>query len=554
MASSCLGQVAGLIRLMEIIKTAYLVVGSGLAGMMAALELSRSGEVTLVTKRDLEQSNSDWAQGGIACVMDPEDRPEDHVRDTLVAGAGLCNEAAVRSIIDQGREAIRALESYGVVFGHRKDGEGYDLGREAGHSARRILHAGDITGHEVVEHLLRCVKANPRIKVLTQCMAIDLVTTGWLGLPCGNRCVGSYFLDRQSGAIFAVQAEETILATGGIGKVYLYTSNPDLATGDGIAMAWRSGLPIKNMEFVQFHPTCLYHPQAKSFLISEAVRGEGGELVNAAGEAFMSNYDERGALAPRDIVARAIDQEMKRRGDRCVFIDIRHRDRAFLQERFPNIYATCMGLGIDMAQDLIPVVPAAHYLCGGVEAEVDGRTALEGLSVIGETACTGMHGANRLASNSLLEALVCARAAAGRLSAVSGRSMPDGMHIPDWRSGNAVPSHEAVVIEHNWSEVRTCMANYVGIVRTNKWLERAKRRVRNVRREIRQYYLDYIVTSDLLELRNLAVIAELIIRSAEMRRESRGLHYTLDYPETYENGQVVETRIVDAPGDNVQSL
>ena len=534
---------------MQTFDTPCLVVGSGLAGMVAALKLAERGSVILATKRDLPQSNSDWAQGGISCVMDPEDSFEAHIQDTLATGNGLSNEEAVRAIITRSREAIENLESLGVEF-ERKQDCSYDLGREAGHSARRVLHAGDITGREVIKTLVECVRENPRIQVLTQAMAIDLVTTGWLGQQGENRCVGAYFLNEKDGSIFAVRATHTVLATGGAGKVYLYTSNPDLATGDGIAMAWRAGVPVKNMEFVQFHPTCLYHPKAKSFLISEAVRGEGGRLVNAAGEEFMHRYDPAAELAPRDIVARAIDQEMKTRGDRCVYLDITHHDQAFLKKRFPNIYATCMKLGIDMAKHPIPVVPAAHYFCGGIETSVEGVTSLPGLYACGECACTGMHGANRLASNSLLEALVCAQLTAEHiLEQAECPEHANTVTIPDWRSGDAVPSDEAVVVEHNWNEVRTCMWDYVGIVRTNKRLERAKRRIRNVRREIRQYYLDYLVTADVLELRNIAAVAELVIRAAEMRRESRGLHFTLDYAGPSATGPLPPTLIVDAPGD-----
>ncbi len=533
---------------MQTLDAQHVVVGSGLAGLVAALRLAQTDRVVLATKRGLPDSNSDWAQGGIACVIDSADSVDAHVADTLATGGGVSNEMAVRGVIERSREAILDLEAFGVRFSRKTDSDLYDLGQEAGHSARRILHAGDITGHEVIKTLVKRVSEHPRIKVLTDTMAIDLVTTGWLGLSGPNRCVGCYFLNRVSDEVFAVRAANTILATGGAGKVYLYTSNPDLATGDGIAMAWRAGIAIKNMEFVQFHPTCLYHPQAKSFLISEAVRGEGARLISKSGEAFMSRYDERGELAPRDIVARAIDQEVKRRGDRCVYLDITHRGKEFLTQRFPNIYSTCLSLGIDMATDPIPVVPAAHYFCGGVEAGINGETSMSGLYVCGETACTGMHGANRLASNSLLEALVSAKLASESILSQPG-SDPDSISIPDWRAGDAVPSDEAVVVEHNWNEVRTCMWDYVGIVRTNKRLERAKRRIRNVRREIRQYYLDYIITADVLELRNLAAVAELVIRAAEMRRESRGLHFTLDYPDPDPAGPQPETRIVDLPGD-----
>jgi len=535
----------------------YMVIGSGMAGLIAALELSPSGRVALLSKRSLSQSNTNWAQGGISCVMDPEDSLEAHVQDTLAAGGGLCHEAAVRAIIHDSFDAVACLERHGVTFskedvpaGERRDAF-YDLGREAGHSARRVLHAGDITGHEVIKALLEQALADPNITLMSDCMAIDLVTTGWLGLPGRNRCIGAYFLNSATGEIFAVRAPYTILATGGAGKVYLYTSNPDLATGDGIAMAWRAGLPIKNMEFIQFHPTCLYHPEAKSFLISEAVRGEGGILINAAGESFTERFDPRGSLAPRDIVARAIDQEMKTRGDRCVYLDITHHNEDFLTKRFPNIYATCLKYGIDMAKKPIPVVPAAHYCCGGVEADVNGVTALDGLYAVGETACTGMHGANRLASNSLLEALVCARRAARAILEDQAEGFLQDISIPDWHYGDAVPSDEVVVLEHNWNEVRTCMWDYVGIVRTDKRLDRAFRRIQNLRREIRQYYLDYLVTTDVLELRNIAAVADLIVRSAMSRKESRGLHYTLDYPEPAPGSTVADTRIMDVPGAGI---
>jgi L-aspartate oxidase len=528
----------------------FLVVGSGLAGLMSALYLSRHGHVVLATKREVAESNTSYAQGGIAVPSHPRDSIENHVHDTLVAGAGACNEEAVRAILSEGPERIRDLEELGVRFERRRrHEEEYDLGQEGGHSHRRILHAGDITGREVVKVLLRRVREHSNIEVREHWMAIDLVTTGWLCLPGGSRCVGAYFLDRKRGAIHTVRAPYTILATGGAGKVYLYTSNPDTATGDGMAMAWRAGLPIKNMEFVQFHPTCLYHPAAKSFLISEAVRGEGGVLVNAAGESFMQRYDARGSLAPRDVVARAIDSEMKRRGDPCVYLDVTGRPKAFLKRRFPNIYSTCLKFGIDMARDPIPVVPAAHYFCGGVEAGVDGSTALPGLFVVGEAACTGLHGANRLASNSLLEALVCAYLASHRI-ANSPRVSVARIRIPPWRYGDAVPSDEAVVVEHNWNEVRTCMWDYVGIVRSNRRLERAWRRIRNLRTEIREYYMEYLVTPDVLELRNIADVASMVIRCALLRRESRGLHYTLDYP--YQDDSLpMETRLADPPGGHI---
>jgi L-aspartate oxidase len=509
----------------------FLVVGSGIAGLMSALHLAEQGNVLLVTKKRLTDCNTNQAQGGIACVMDANDSFEEHVRDTLIAGGGLCKESVVRQIVSAGPERIRELIDLGVQFNRRKGSrDEYDLGREGGHTKRRVLHAGDITGQQLESVLIQRVQEHPRITALEHVMVIDLITTRWLRTGGDNRCVGAYVLDQKSGEIYAVRAPNTILATGGCGKVYLYTCNPDIATGDGIALAWRAGAQIANMEFIQFHPTCLWHPQAKRFLISEAVRGEGAELVDADGRPFMKKYDARGALAPRDVVARAIDSEMKRTGAQYCCLDIRHKSREFLKERFPKIYETCMSFGIDIAKDLIPIVPSAHYCCGGVRASVNGVTSLAGLSAVGEVACTGLHGANRLASNSLLEAVVGAYEMAGRL-ANEQKKLQDHLHIPDWEYGTAVASDEAVMVAHNWMEVRTCMWDYVGIVRTNKRLMRARRRIQNLRREIREYYFDYLVTPDMLELRNLALVGELIVRSAMRRRESRGLHYTLDYPD-----------------------
>lgn len=536
--------------MMRTLDTPVLIIGSGIAGMMAALNVAKSREVVLATKRSADISSSNWAQGGISCVMDPEDSFDAHIEDTLSTGSGLCDEDTVRAIINGGPDGIRALEEYGVHFERNHDEPGtYDLGREGGHSHRRVLHAGDITGKAIIEVLVRAVLDHPRITVLEQVMAIDLVTTGWLNVNGENTCIGAYFLDAKRNEIFAVRARHTILATGGACKVYLYTSNPDVATGDGIAMAWRAGLPVKNMEMVQFHPTCLFHKDAKSFLISEAVRGEGGILVNQRGERFVESFDPRGSLAPRDIVARAIDHEMKRSGAPCVYLDITHQSAAYLQNRFPNIYDRCLSLGIDMATTPIPVVPAAHYFCGGVEAQVDGTTRMPGLYVIGECACTGLHGANRLASNSLLEGLVMAGKVARVLPSLDRHLPPPAHSIPDWQSYHAVASDEAVVVEHNWNEVRTCMWDYVGIVRTDKRLSRALRRIRNLRNEIREYYLDYLITPDVLELRNLATVAELVIRCARKRKESRGLHYTLDYPGVLP--QAEETILHDPPGESL---
>lgn len=538
---------------MRIIEGDFVVIGSGIAGLLSALHLAPYGRVLLLTKKDRADSNTNFAQGGIACVVDSDDSFEQHVRDTLEAGAGLCHEEVARAIISAGPARIAELEQFGVTFSEGTDAGGYDLGREGGHSHRRVLHAGDITGREIEQALLRRVHHESAITLCEHTMAIDLITTGWLGSGGGNRCVGLYVLDRRAGEIFAVRAPYTVLATGGGGKVYLYTSNPDIATADGVAMAWRAGVPIANMEFIQFHPTCLYHPRAKSFLISEAVRGEGGRLVDAEGRPFMARYDARADLAPRDIVARAIDREMKTRGAPCVYLDIRHHSERFLRRRFPNIYATCRRYGFDMATDLIPVVPAAHYFCGGIMAGIDGVTALPGLLAVGETAFTGLHGANRLASNSLLEALVCAHVMAEKLGPRAAERLDDRPAIPDWESGGAVPSDEAVVLEHNWNEVRTCMWDYVGIVRSNRRLERAARRIRNLRREIREYYLSYLVTADVLELRNIAAAAELIIRCAQRRHESRGLHYTLDYPEPARDDPPKDIVIADPAGSRPEN-
>jgi L-aspartate oxidase len=526
----------------------FLVIGSGLAGLTAALELSKHGRVLVASKTDAAECNSFYAQGGIACVIDPDDTIEAHMQDTLTTGCGLGAPDVVNRIVRCGQERIAELEAMGIDFERRKrkgkENE-YDLGQEGGHSHRRVLHAGDITGQAMMSVLIARARENANITIRENLMAIDLVTTGWIGHPGSNRCVGAYFLDKVSNVIFPVHASCTVLASGGLGKVYPYTSNPDVATGDGVAMAWRAGLPIRNMEFVQFHPTCLYHPQAKSFLISEAVRGEGAVLKDIRGHAFMEDFDTRGSLATRDVTARAIDFVMKKHGDPYVYLDITHRSESFLRERFPNLYAACLRYGINMARNPIPVVPAAHYSCGGVVAEVDGTTALPGLYACGEVASTGLHGANRLASNSLLEALVCGHETAREIATVwkqFGKEVP----IPGWKCGEAVSSDEAVVVEHNWNEVRTAMWDYVGIVRTERRLARARARIRNLRQEIKQYYGDYLVTSDLLELRNIADVAELIIRSAEQRKESRGLHYMADHPEAA--ATATDTVIHDKPG------
>lgn len=517
---------------METIDSDYLIVGSGIAGLMSAIYLAEEStrKILLITKKNIDDSNSSKAQGGIACVMEPGDTFESHIADTLDAGAGLCDIDAVRKIVEAGPERIADLEKFGVVFDKGDSQSGYDLGREGGHTQRRILHAGDITGREVEAVLIDYVKKLPNVTIMENVCLIDLVTTRKLARKGKNRCVGAYAFREADGTIFAIRSPWTILATGGCGKVYLYTCNPDIATGDGIAIGWRAGAKIANMEFIQFHPTCLYHPKAKSFLISEAVRGEGAELCDRQGKPFMLKYDRRGSLAPRDIVARAIDSELKRTAAPYACLDIRHKGEKFLKNRFPNIYAKCLEFGIDMAKDLIPVVPAAHYCCGGIKATVDGQTSLDGLLAVGEVACTGLHGANRLASNSLLEALVCPYNMAQKQKKLKAVSVK-GIKIPNWSKGDAVPSDEAVILAHNWAELRTCMWDYVGIVRSAKRLERAYHRIRNIRNELRHYYFDYIVTPEILEVRNLADVAEIIIRSAHKRKESRGLHKTIDYPE-----------------------
>ena len=511
---------------MKTVDCDYFVVGSGMAGLMSALHLASYGKVIVATKAKLADCNTNFAQGGICCVMDGGDTFDKHARDTMIAGAWLGKSPVVHEICEHAPEGIHDLIDCGVKFAKKADGS-WDLTREGGHSARRIFHAGDITGEKCEAAMIRRLKKNG-IEYRENTIVIDLVTTRKLGMPGANRCLGAYVMDKESGEIYAIRSPNTILATGGCGKVYLYTCNPDTASGDGIALAWRAGARIENMEFMQFHPTCLFHPQARRFLISEAVRGEGAELVDKRGRKFMHKYDPRGSLAPRDIVARSIDSEMKRTGDDCMYLDIRKKGRKYLTERFPNIYAKCLEFGIDMAKDLSPVVPAAHYTCGGIQASTDGRTSIEGLSAVGECASTGLHGANRLASNSLMEALVCARLTAARLAAHPEAKV--AVEIPNWKIGNAVPPDEAVLVAHMWDEIRRLMWDYVGIVRTNKRLARAAHRLKTLRREIRDYYFRYLVTPDTLELRNLAVCAELIVKCAQKRRESRGLHYTLDYP------------------------
>lgn len=516
------------------------IVGSGLAGLSVALHLAQTRTVAIISKRALLDGASNWAQGGIAAVLDSGDTHQQHIDDTLIAGGGLCDEAATRFIVEHGREAIEWLIEQGVPFTRDATAElGFHLTREGGHSQRRIIHAADATGHAVQVTLEQKVRAHPNISLFEQHCAIDVITSDKLGIKATGgsqpHCYGLYVQDEKSGQVLTFEAEHTVLATGGAGKVYLYTTNPDTATGDGIAMAWRAGCRVSNMEFIQFHPTCLYHPYAKSFLITEAIRGEGGllklppEAGAAAGTRFMPMYDERGELAPRDVVARAIDFEMKKRGLDYVNLDISHQPPEFLKEHFPTIYARCLELGIDITKEPIPVVPAVHFTCGGIVTDLAGRTDVPGLYAVGETACTGLHGANRLASNSLLECLVVGRACAHEIAAMPKTDTPS---LPAWDESRVTNADEEVVIAHNWDELRRFMWNYVGIVRTTKRLERAQHRIALLKEEIDEYYRNFRITHDLLELRNLVDVASLIVNSALTRRESRGLHFSRDYPNT----------------------
>lgn len=513
------------------------IVGSGLAGLSVALHLAKTRKVAVISKRSLLDGASDWAQGGIAAVLDSNDSHEEHINDTLIAGNGLCDEGATRYIIEHGREAIDWLIEQGVPFTRDNQAElGFHLTREGGHSQRRIIHAADATGHAVQTTLEQRVRLHPNISLFEHHYAIDVITPSKIGEATQNeRCLGLYVQDVKSGEVHTFIAQHTVMATGGAGKVYLYTTNPDTATGDGIAMAWRAGCRVANMEFMQFHPTCLYHPYAKSFLITEAVRGEGGilklpqEAGSSAGLRFMPLHDERAELAPRDVVARAIDFEMKKRGLDYVELDITHKSPEFLKEHFPTIYERCLELGIDITKQAIPVVPAVHFTCGGIVTDTTGRTDLPGLYAVGETAYTGLHGANRLASNSLLECLVVGKAAAMHIAAQDIVPVP---YLPDWDESRVSDADEEVVIAHNWDELRRFMWNYVGIVRTTKRLERAKHRIRLLKEEIDEYYANFRISNNLLELRNLVEVASLIVNSALSRRESRGLHFSKDFPET----------------------
>lgn len=508
-----------------------LILGSGAAGLSLALRLPDTCRTVIVSKGTLSEGSTLYAQGGISAVLDKADSLASHIADTLNAGAGLCDPRTVRYVVEQGPASIRWLLEQGVQFtrDHASGDPGrYHLTREGGHSHRRVVHADDATGRAIETSLEQRVRARSNLRVLENHIAVDLITAAKLGLP-EPHCYGAYLLDRREQHVRTVAARHVVLATGGANKVYLYTTNPDTSSGDGIAMAWRAGCRVANMEFMQFHPTCLFHPNAKSFLISEAVRGEGGKLKLPDGAEFMPRFDARAELAPRDIVARAIDHEMKRLGSDHVFLDISHRPKTFIQEHFPTIYARCLEFGYDMATAPIPVVPAAHYTCGGVLTDLRGRTDLPGLYAIGETACTGLHGANRMASNSLLECIVFGAAAAADIAA-SGNTGPPLPALRRWDESRVTDSDEEVVVSHNWSELRHFMWDYVGIVRTNKRLKRALSRVQLLLHEIEEYYGNFRVTGDLIELRNLAQVGQLIIQSAMSRKESRGLHYTLDYP------------------------
>ncbi|MBT4365437.1 MAG: L-aspartate oxidase [Desulfobacteraceae bacterium] len=525
-------------------KTDFLVIGSGIAGLTFALKVAEFGNVTIVTKKEVVESSTNHAQGGIASVFDDIDSFDLHIQDTLEAGDDICNHDVVKMVVKDGPERIKELINLGVKFNLKNQAENstdspdFDLGREGGHSRNRIIHAHDMTGKEVERVLVEQARKNENISLFENHMAIDLITCstrikrGSVITDQEDFCCGAYVLDRKSNVVKTFSSKITLLATGGSGKVYLYTSNPDIATGDGIAMGYRAGTKVANLEFVQFHPTCLYHPEAKNFLISEAVRGEGGILINTSGNRFMEKYDPKKELACRDVVARAIDTELKKSGDDSVFLDISHKKPDFVKQRFPNIYQRCLEFGIDITKDPIPVVPAAHYMCGGVVTDMSGRTDIQRLYAIGETAFTGLHGANRLASNSLLEALVYAETASNQavidLKKLNDKEIPES---PRWDESGTTNSDEGIMVSHDWDEIRHLMWNYVGIVRSDKRLSRAKRRIDNIQEEINRYYWDFKITPDLIELRNIALVAELIIKCAEHRKESRGLHYTIEYPE-----------------------
>ena len=519
-----------------------LILGSGAAGLTTALHLDETLKIAVVSKGKLSSGNTAYAQGGISAVLDDNDSIEQHISDTLSAGAGLCNAEVVAKTVSEGKKVIEWLLSIGVDFtrdGNPTSTHQLHLTREGGHSQRRVAHVADATGNAVQNQLIEAVRKRKNITALSNYIAVDLITTYKLG-QSKNRCVGAYILNCETGHVEVFRAKCVILATGGASKVYLYTSNPDGACGDGLAMAWRAGCRAANMEFMQFHPTCLYHPNAKSYLISEAVRGEGGKIILPNGTEFLHEFDPRGVLAPRDIVARAIDYMMKKQGLDCVYLDISHKSKEFIQNHFPNINARCLSLGYDMSKEPIPVVPAAHYTCGGIVTDQHGKTDIDQLYAIGEVAFTGLHGANRMASNSLLECLAYGRFASQHINATISEMHSDS-HIPAWDESRVSDSDEEIVVAHNWDELRRFMWDYVGIVRTTKRLQRAKHRVELLLSEIDEYYSNFTITSDLIELRNIAVVAETIIRCALSRKESRGLHYTLDYPDTDSNLNNVNT-------------
>lgn len=529
-------------------KTDFLIIGSGIAGLTFALKVAEFGTVALVTKKGIMDSNTSVAQGGIASVFGNLDSFDLHIKDTLASGDGICDEAVVAHVVKNGPDRIRELIDLGVKFNTRENSKdpsdsklspdlSLDLGREGGHSHKRIVHAHDMTGREVERVLVEHARNHERITLFEEHIAIDLITCstrmtrGLVTTAHEDYCCGAYILDRKTRKVKTFCANTTLLATGGAGKVYLYTSNPDIATGDGIAMGYRAGASVANLEFVQFHPTCLFHPDAKNFLISEAVRGEGGVLIDAEGKRFMEKYDPQKDLACRDVVARAIDTELKKSGYDSVFLDITSRSPEYIKSRFPNLYEKCLSFGIDMTKAPIPVVPAAHYMCGGLATDLYGQTDIRRLYAIGETACTGLHGANRLASNSLLEALVYANEAAKKAEQEIKAPIPDSIPEPPlWDEVGTTDSDEAIMVSHNWDEIRRFMWNYVGIVRSDKRLARAKHRIENIQNEIREYYWDFKVSPDLIELRNIATVAELIIKCAMHRKESRGLHYNIEYP------------------------
>ncbi|MBW2600653.1 MAG: L-aspartate oxidase [Deltaproteobacteria bacterium] len=517
----------------------FLVIGSGIAGLSFSLKVAKSGQVAIVTKKEAMETSTNYAQGGIASVSDKYDSFDLHLNDTLQSGDGLCKEDVVEMVVKGGPARIRELIAWGVSFTRNNtDSNGLDLVLEGGHCKKRIVHAGDFTGRVIEQALLDSARNNKNIAFFENHIAVDLITystrmkRGVVTAAHEDVCCGAYVLETKTNEVHTFCAKTTVLATGGAGKVYFYTSNPDIATGDGIAMAYRAGTLVANLEFVQFHPTCLYNPEAKNFLISETVRGEGGILIDSQGRAFMEDYSPQKDLACRDIVARAIDTELKKSGDDSVFLDITHKDPDFIKEHFPNIYKRCLSLGIEITKDPIPVVPAAHYMCGGVLVDMDGKTDVERLYAIGETACTGLHGANRLASNSLLEAIVYAdRTAKSALENLKKENALFCQDLPAWDPMGTMDSDEAIVVSHNWDEIRRLMWNYVGIVRSNKRLLRARDRIDMIEKEIHQYYWDFKITPDLVELRNLAVVAALIIQSAILRKESRGLHYNIQYPQ-----------------------